>query len=152
MCILGKVSVAKIAEYAHTHQLCLLDAAREVGSQLSGRAAKSLAQFVVMVEGFKSYATSPVEEILGHILAKSGYEEFVADRETKTPFDPARAVAKRFKKVAFEEGLICYPMPGTRDGKVGDHVLLAPPFIASEAELDGVVDILSRALDQVLAG
>ncbi|SLN25815.1 Adenosylmethionine-8-amino-7-oxononanoate aminotransferase [Roseovarius albus] len=77
--------------------------------------------------------------------------EFVADRDTKTPFDPAKAVAKRFKKVAFEEGLICYPMPGTRDGKVGDHVLLAPPFIASEAELDGVVEILSRTLDRVLA-
>ncbi len=76
--------------------------------------------------------------------------EFVAERETKTPFDPKHGLAGKLKKAAFEEGLICYPMPGTRDGKVGDHVLLAPPFIATEAELDSALDALSRALTQVL--
>lgn len=77
--------------------------------------------------------------------------EFVADRESKTPFDPSLGLAGKLKKAAFAEGLICYPMPGTRDGKTGDHVLLAPPFIATEAELDGALDALSRALDGVLA-
>ena len=77
--------------------------------------------------------------------------EFVADRETKTPFDPALGLAGKLKKAAFAEGLICYPMPGTRDGRNGDHVLLAPPFIASEAELDSALDSLSRALDKVLS-
>ena len=63
----------------------------------------------------------------------------------------APACTGKLKKAAFAEGLICYPMPGTRDGKTGDHVLLAPPFIATEAELDGALDALSRALDGVLA-
>jgi len=76
--------------------------------------------------------------------------EFVADRATKTPFDPALGLAGKLKKAAFAAGLICYPMPGTRDGRLGDHVLLAPPFIASKAELDGVVDILEQALNGVL--
>jgi adenosylmethionine-8-amino-7-oxononanoate aminotransferase len=76
--------------------------------------------------------------------------EFVANRDGKTPFDPALGIAGKLKKAAFEGGLICYPMPGTRDGKQGDHVLLAPPFIASEAELDQMVDILGTALDSVV--
>lgn len=77
--------------------------------------------------------------------------EFVADRETKKPFDPALGLAGKLKKAAFAEGLICYPMPGTRDGREGDHILLAPPFIATEAELDEMVDRLSRAVDTVMA-
>jgi adenosylmethionine-8-amino-7-oxononanoate aminotransferase len=76
--------------------------------------------------------------------------EFVADRDSKTPFDPKLGVAGKLKKAAFANGLICYPMPGTRDGRHGDHVLLAPPFIASEAELDGALDALQSAVDQVL--
>ena len=77
--------------------------------------------------------------------------ELVADRGSKTPFDPALGVAGKVKKAAFAEGLICYPMPGTRDGKTGDHVLLAPPFIASEAELQDAVGMLHRAITGVLA-
>ena len=76
--------------------------------------------------------------------------ELVQDRSTKTPFDPTYGVAGKLKKAAFAEGLVCYPMPGTRDGRVGDHVLLAPPFIATEQELSDAFDALSRALDQVL--
>ena len=78
--------------------------------------------------------------------------EFVADRESKTPFEPKLGLAGKLKKAAFAEGLICYPMPGTRDGRVGDHILLAPPFIASEDELSGMVDRLERAVDRVIPG
>lgn len=76
--------------------------------------------------------------------------EIVEDRETKKPFDPARGLAGKIKKAAFKEGLACYPMPGTRDGRIGDHILLAPPFIASEAELDGAIDSLERAISLVV--
>ncbi len=76
--------------------------------------------------------------------------EFVADQSAKQPFDPALGLAARLKKAAFSEGLICYPMPGTRDGQNGDHVLLAPPFIASQSELDEMIESLSRAIDAVV--
>jgi len=76
--------------------------------------------------------------------------ELVENRDTKAPFDPAHAVAPRLKAAAFEEGLICYPMPGTRDGRHGDHVLLAPPFIITETQVGELVDKLDRALTQVL--
>jgi adenosylmethionine-8-amino-7-oxononanoate aminotransferase len=44
------------------------------------------------------------------------------------------------------EGLLCYPMGGTIDGRQGDHVLLAPPFIISEEEIAIVVDRLHSAI------
>lgn len=76
--------------------------------------------------------------------------EIVEDRETKKPFDPRLGLAGKIKKAAFAEGLICYPMSGTRDGKHGDHILLAPPFIIEEAQIEELVEKLSRALGQVL--
>jgi len=46
-----------------------------------------------------------------------------------------------------QRGLMCYPMGGTIDGRLGDHVLLAPPFIATRAELDEIVRRLAAAID-----
>ncbi|WP_170329941.1 aspartate aminotransferase family protein [Ruegeria arenilitoris] len=76
--------------------------------------------------------------------------ELVADRDTKTPFDPALGVAGKIKKAALAEGLICYPMSGTRDGRLGDHILLAPPFIVEEAQIDELVGKLSKAMCAVI--
>ena len=55
------------------------------------------------------------------------------------------------KKAAFEAGLSCYPMSGTRDGKHGDHVLLAPPFIISEDQITELVDKLETAITKALS-
>ena len=71
--------------------------------------------------------------------------EIVADRSAKTPFDPSLKTAERVKKAAFEAGLICYPMSGTRDGQRGDHVLLAPPFIYEESHILELTDKLEQS-------
>jgi adenosylmethionine-8-amino-7-oxononanoate aminotransferase len=76
--------------------------------------------------------------------------EFVKDRETKTAFDASLGMHKIFKKAAFEAGLICYPMGGTVDGKQGDHVLLAPPFIIDIGHVDEIVNKLDTALTRTL--
>ncbi|MEM9321085.1 MAG: aminotransferase class III-fold pyridoxal phosphate-dependent enzyme, partial [Pseudomonadota bacterium] len=76
--------------------------------------------------------------------------ELVSDRASKAPFAPDLNVAGRIKAAALAEGLICYPMQGTRDGVWGDHVLLAPPFIISDAQMDEVTDKLQRAIDTAL--
>lgn len=76
--------------------------------------------------------------------------EFVENRETKEPFAPELNVAGRLKDATFENGLICYPAGGTADGIKGDHVLLAPPFIISEPQLDELVDKLEKSLSQVM--
>ena len=54
------------------------------------------------------------------------------------------------ERAAFEAGLICYPMAGTIDGRTGDHVLLAPPFIIGDGEIDELVDKLDRAISVAL--
>jgi adenosylmethionine-8-amino-7-oxononanoate aminotransferase len=78
--------------------------------------------------------------------------ELVEDRESKRPFDPARNLHARLKREAMMRGLCCYPSGGTVDGNAGDHVLLAPPFIVSEAQLGQIVDILRLAVDASIAG
>jgi len=76
--------------------------------------------------------------------------ELVADRQTKTPFDPGLKLHARIKAAAMEEGLMVYPTGGTADGKAGDHVLLAPPFVIGEREVDIIVERLSRAVGTAL--
>ncbi|SPH24439.1 putative aminotransferase [Defluviimonas aquaemixtae] len=77
--------------------------------------------------------------------------ELVKDRETKEPFDPAQKLHAKIKANAFAEGLICYPMGGTIDGQTGDHILLAPPFIIEDAQIDELTTKLSTAIDRALA-
>jgi adenosylmethionine-8-amino-7-oxononanoate aminotransferase len=74
--------------------------------------------------------------------------ELVQDRVSKTPFDHHNKLHAVVKSQAFENGLLVYPMGGTIDGERGDHVLLAPPFITSEADLDRIVDLLALSIDQ----
>jgi adenosylmethionine-8-amino-7-oxononanoate aminotransferase len=76
--------------------------------------------------------------------------ELVADRATKQPFPTESKVHQKIKAAAFEAGLICYPGGGTVDGKNGDHILLAPPFIINEAHINEIVSKLAIALKQVL--
>ena len=77
--------------------------------------------------------------------------ELVEDRTTKRPFDPARKLHARVKAAAMEEGLIVYPAGGTINGREGDHVLIAPPFIIEDAQIEELVGKLSRAIDAGLS-
>lgn len=77
--------------------------------------------------------------------------ELVADRETKEPFPATTKLHARIKSAAFEEGLICYPMGGTLDGKRGDHILLAPPFILTDAQIGEAVEKTARAIERSIA-
>ena len=76
--------------------------------------------------------------------------EMVADRASKKPFPPERRLHAAIKQRALDNGLLCYPMGGTIDGRLGDHVLLAPPYILTSAQLDEMLEKLGRSLDEVL--
>ena len=76
--------------------------------------------------------------------------ELVADRASKEPFDPALKLHAKIKGVAMERGLICYPGGGTLDGKLGDHILLAPPFIIDEAQVGELVEKLADSVEAAL--
>jgi len=77
--------------------------------------------------------------------------ELVADRGTKAPLAPALAIHAAIKRQAMDRGLMCYPMGGTIDGKQGNHVLLAPPFIIDEGHVQEIVEKLGQAVDAALA-
>lgn len=76
--------------------------------------------------------------------------EFVQDRDSKQPFAPERKLHAALKAEAMARGLLVYPMGGTIDGQHGDHVLLAPPFIATPADLAEIVSRLSDAVEAAL--
>jgi adenosylmethionine-8-amino-7-oxononanoate aminotransferase len=114
----------------------LLDRVRELGSRLERR----------LTERFGNHRH--VGDVRGRGLFHA--IELVADRATRAPFDPALKLNARIKAKALERGLGCYPMGGTVDGRVGDHVLLAPPYIASEDDIDMIVDRLGQAVEEAL--
>lgn len=76
--------------------------------------------------------------------------ELVKDRQTKTPFDSSLKIHAKIKAAAMQQGLMCYPMGGTLNGKDGDHILLAPPFIINPEHIEEIVDKLDVAINQVL--
>jgi adenosylmethionine-8-amino-7-oxononanoate aminotransferase len=73
--------------------------------------------------------------------------ELVADRAGKRPFDPKLKLNALIKKEAMARGLMVYPMGGTIDGRLGDHVLIAPPFIVDRADIGRIVERLGDAID-----
>lgn len=77
--------------------------------------------------------------------------ELVQDRASKATFDPALSLHARIKREAMARGLMVYPMGGTIDGRQGDHVLLAPPFIITDDELDQLTERLAGAIDAAIA-
>jgi len=77
--------------------------------------------------------------------------ELVAERTNKAPFDPARQLHARVKREAMARSLMTYPMGGTIDGRQGDHILLAPPFIVAEEHLAEIVGRLREAVDAAIA-
>src|SRR5262249_38673941 len=114
----------------------LLDGVKERGKQLEQR----------LTERFGNHRH--IGDIRGRGLFWA--IELVEDRATRKPFDRGLKLNQKIKAAAFANGLACYPMGGTVDGRIGDHVVLAPPFIVSEVDVDMIVDRLGQAVDEVL--
>lgn len=99
---------------------------RERGKQLRGRLAELLGDH------------PHVGDIRGRGLFVG--VELVADRVTKVPLRPEEHTAAGLKQRAMQRDLMIYPLPGTIDGVLGDHVLIAPPFICSSGDIDVIAD------------
>ena len=76
--------------------------------------------------------------------------EFVQDRSSKAAFDPRLKVYAQLKASGMQQGLLTYPSGGTVDGVRGDHVLLAPPFICTEADIERICERFVKAVQAVL--
>jgi adenosylmethionine-8-amino-7-oxononanoate aminotransferase len=76
--------------------------------------------------------------------------EFVADRVTREPYPAKQGVSKKVGDAAFARGLVVYPSNGNADGINGDQVMIAPPFIVTEPQLDEIVGLLKEAVEAVV--
>ena len=76
--------------------------------------------------------------------------EFVSDRVTKAPFPQERGLSQQIANRAFQDGLICFPCAGNAGGGLGDSMIVAPPFNATEAELAELIEKLTRAVARSL--
>ena len=96
-----------------------------------------------------AFGTNPfVGDIRGRGLFQS--IELVADRSSKQPFDPGLRVHARIRDAAMAAGLMVYASGGTIDGRSGDHVLLAPPFIVTSNDVNLIVERLQSAVTTAL--
>ena len=135
------------------------------GHTLACAAAAAVQEVIVrdrLVDRVKAQGAtflSSINEAVGHVAAVGnirgrGYfvgVEFVADRQSKKPFDPSLRFTEILRARTLEAGLICYPVNGTVDGRSGDVAILAPPYNASVAKLDEITDIFGKGLMLALA-
>lgn len=82
---IGKSTLDRLADYAQAQRLTLLDAARQRNqvSKLSARAASALGEFVKLADGLSQASHLPVEELLGHVYAETGYKKMLQATETE---------------------------------------------------------------------
>jgi adenosylmethionine-8-amino-7-oxononanoate aminotransferase len=74
--------------------------------------------------------------------------ELVKDQETKRPFEVQQHAASVFERAAWKRGLVSYPCSGTVDGTLGDMILLAPPLVINEAQVNDIVAIIDDSLSE----
>ena len=103
------------------------------------------------LKGWLADALAGVEAV-GDIRGRGHFicVELVADAVTKAPFAAKRQVFLKVREQAMADGLICYPVGGNVDGVNGDIVILAPPYTATDGELQEIVGKTAGAIKAVL--
>lgn len=76
--------------------------------------------------------------------------EFVKDKARREPFPRELNIAEKIRKTAMEAGVLTYPSQGCVDGVLGDHILLAPPFIITREECDAAAAAITAAVKSEL--
>jgi adenosylmethionine-8-amino-7-oxononanoate aminotransferase len=125
---------AGVATLSYITENNLLERCRSMGSLL----LDALASF---------HSKSHVGDVRGRGLLVG--IEFVRDKNTKTPFDRDIQFVEMFIDCAQENGLVLWPNVGHADGRNGDLVLLAPPFVVSEEDISQIKNILGKTLEEV---
>ena len=77
--------------------------------------------------------------------------ELVADRETRAPFPRAARITESVVRAARDRGVLLYSGTGNANGVDGDMLLLGPPFVVTDPELDRIVEVLAESVDEAVA-
>ena len=111
----------------------LIDRARELGGYLASE-----------LERLRDF------DCVGDIRGKGLLQtmEFVADRRSRAPRPAGDLFVEQVFDSLCRRGVMTYPVRGTVDGVSGEHIMLAPPFVIAEPELDFVVDQLVEAINE----
>ncbi len=131
--VLGAAVGLAVLRYLQKHDL--VAASRRMGAYLLGR-----------LETLRDLAA--VGDVRG--LGLMAGVELVRDRNTRQPFPRSQRVAERIQAAAMSRGLILYPSTGIADDHDGDALLLGPPFIITESQVDELVAILRAAIQDVI--
>ena len=75
--------------------------------------------------------------------------ELVADRTTREPFPRAVRVTEAVVQGARDRGVLVYSGTGNANGIDGDTILLGPPFVVTDAELERIATVLGEAIEAV---
>ncbi len=113
--------------------------------QLVSQSEKRGAYLLQKLEGLKSFPF--VGDVRGKGLMTA--VEFVRDRGSKEPFPRSVKFTETFWDLAFQNGLVVYPGTGFVDGERGDMVMVGPPFIIEERQIDELIDIFRATLTQM---
>ena len=73
--------------------------------------------------------------------------ELVADRATREPYPRAARLTEAVVRGARERGVLFYSGTGNADGTDGDTILLGPPFVVSDDELERIVDVAAASIE-----
>ncbi|MCD1652977.1 aspartate aminotransferase family protein [Halomonas meridiana] len=94
-----------------------------------------------MQTGLEKFISHP---LVGEIRSKGliAAVELVADRETKTPFETIGKLGRHLASRAQKHGMITRAM--------GDSIAFCPPLISTKEEIQEMLDIFGRALDETL--
>lgn len=125
---IGAAAANAVLDIVETEDLA--GKARDVGGYFQERLKAVFAQLPI------------VGEVRG--VGMLGALEFVANRESKTRFDPALKVGARISKAARDRGLIARAMPH------GEILGFAPPLVTTPDEIDEIVAIAEKAVRQVM--
>lgn len=72
--------------------------------------------------------------------------EIVQDKKSKSPFPAKEKTAVKIWQLAFEKGLVIYYSQGCADGVNGDLIMLGPPLIVTESDIEEIVNILTETI------
>ncbi len=120
-----------LAVLAETVESGLIDRARDNGLYLRSRLETLKARSAI------------VGDVRG--LGMLNAMEIVADRETKRMLPRELDVIGRIQALAREAGLLIYGRR-THAGRFGDWIMVAPPLIATQADIDEIVEALGHCL------
>jgi adenosylmethionine-8-amino-7-oxononanoate aminotransferase len=75
--------------------------------------------------------------------------ELVQEKATRRPYSPEKKVTNRVLGAAVRKGLFFYPATGMAGKAGGDAMMITPPFIIGDAEIEFIIRTARAALDEI---